>query len=87
MTDDSCLKISELESRSSKYVRNDFRVVIMCFLNAFHYYGNTSNDATGHNVSDVPGIIGCLGFFNIIHPHPGDPAGADQTPACVQMAC
>ncbi len=31
-------------------------------------------------------IIGCFGFFNIIHPHPGDPAEADQTPACVQLA-
>ncbi len=47
---------------------------------------NTSTDATGHIFSDVPGIIGCFGSFNIIHPHPGDPAEADQTPACVQLA-
>ena len=43
-------------------------------------------DASGHIISDVPGIIGHFGSFNIIRPPPGDPAGADRTPACVQMA-
>ena len=40
-----------------------------------------------------PGIIGCfgvilgsLGVFNIIHPHPGDPAGVDQVLTCVPVA-
>lgn len=30
-----------------------------------------------------PGIIRCFGSFNISHPRPGDPAGVDQTLACV----
>lgn len=47
---------------------------------------NTSDDPSGHVISDVPGIIGCFGSFNIIHPHPGDLAGADQTPACGWLA-
>ena len=48
---------------------------------------NTSADATGHIVSDVPGIFGCFRSFDIIHPHPGDPAGVGQTSACVQVTC
>ena len=34
----------------------------------------------------VPGIIRRFGSFNTIRPPPGDPAGADLTPACVRMA-
>ncbi len=33
-----------------------------------------------------PGIIGCFVSRNIIHPHPGDPAGVDQAPTCVPVA-
>lgn len=47
---------------------------------------HTSTDASGHIISHVPGIIRHFGVFNIIHPPTGDPAGADQTPACVQLA-
>lgn len=47
---------------------------------------HTSSGASGHIFSDVPGIIGCFGSFNFMHPPPGDLAGADETPACVQMA-
>lgn len=43
------------------------------------------NDASGHIVSDVPGAIGCFGSFNSIHLSPGDPAGVNQTPACVYL--
>lgn len=45
-----------------------------------------SADASGHICSAVPGIIGCSGSFNIIPPHSGDPVGANQTLACVQVA-
>ena len=41
---------------------------------------------SGHIVSDVSGIIRCFSSFNIMHPPPGDPAGAEQAPACVRMA-
>lgn len=33
-----------------------------------------------HIFSDVPEVIGRFGPFNIIHPHPGDPARVDQDP-------
>ncbi len=33
-----------------------------------------------------PWVIGSFGSYNIRHPHPGDPAGVDQTPTCVQLA-
>lgn len=49
-------------------------------------FANTSTDAPGHVFSADPGVIGCFGALNIILPPPGDPAEADQTPACVQMA-
>lgn len=40
------------------------------------------------NTSSVmePGVIGYFGSFNIIHPHPGDPAMVDQTTTSVQLA-
>ena len=40
------------------------------------------------DVSSVmwPGIIGCFGSRNIIHPHPGDPARVDQVPTYVPVA-
>ena len=34
-----------------------------------------------------PGVIRCFGCFNIIHPHPGDPARIDQVLTCVYVAC
>lgn len=33
-----------------------------------------------------PGVMRCFGSRNIIHTHPGEPAGADQTPTCVWVA-
>lgn len=41
----------------------------------------------GHVISEKPGVIGCFGSLIFIHPHPGDPTGGDQSPACVQVAC
>ncbi len=40
------------------------------------------------NASSVmyPGIIGCFGSRNIIHPRPGDPAGVDQAPTYIPVA-
>ncbi len=40
------------------------------------------------NASSVmyPGIIGCFGSRNIIHPRPGDPARVDQAPTYVPVA-
>lgn len=52
----------------------------------FFHCANTSTDVTGYIFSDVPGVIRCLISFPIIQPHPGDPAVADQTLACVQLA-
>ena len=34
-----------------------------------------------------PGVIECFGSFNIIHPHPGDPAEIDKVSTCVSVAC
>ena len=51
-----------------------------------NHFVHTFTDASGHIISDVPGITGRPGSFNIRRPPPGDPAGADQTPACVQIA-
>ncbi len=33
-----------------------------------------------------PGVIGCFGSHNIIHPRPGDPAKVDQAPTCNPVA-
>ena len=33
-----------------------------------------------------PGVIGCFRPQNIMHPHPDEPGGADQTPTCVLVA-
>lgn len=33
-----------------------------------------------------PGVTGCFGSRNIIHPHPGDTTGADQIPTFVWVA-
>lgn len=76
---------------SSLLCNKETEWVIRKGINQYYYWKFTncvkaSSDATGHIFSDVPGIIGCFGFSNIIHSHPGDPAEAGQAPACVQLA-
>ncbi|KAL7830287.1 hypothetical protein SRHO_G00314140 [Serrasalmus rhombeus] len=39
----------------------------------------------GHSLSDATGVTGCFRSY-IRHPHPGDLAGSDQDPTCVQLA-
>lgn len=39
-----------------------------------------------HICSDEPWVKGFFGSLIIIHPHPGDPAGSDQSPTCDQVA-
>lgn len=43
-------------------------------------------DELGCIVSDVPGVLRGIVFFNIRSPHPGDPARFDQVPACIPAA-
>lgn len=74
---------NEDKNKTESFLKNIWKFgVPFIYLRCAH----TSTGASGHIISHVPCIIWCFGSFSLIHPPPSDLAGADQTPACVQLA-